>query len=689
MAGQTITVSVLADTKPLSKAFNNLSNEMGLGKIGKAVGALGKAVAVGATAAGAGFAALTVAGVKAASGLEQSMGGVDAVFKQTADEVHALAKGADMDLGLTQNAYNELATVIGTSLKNSGTPMKELAGTTDELISRSSDLAATFGGTVVDASNAMASALRGEFEPLRQYGVSLNQADINARALADSGKANVAELTKQEKALATQALIMEQSADAAGMFAAENDTLAGKMERAKAVAGNLAAEFGAVFLPAATAAMGYLLEQGVPAIQALGTWAQDHLLPALQSLGAWFTNEGVPRLQEFGAFLTETVVPKIQEFGNFLTGTVVPALASFGTWVQNNAAWLLPLTGAILGAVAGFKAFTIAMAAWRVITTAAAAAQLLLNAALLANPIGLVIALVAGLVAGFLILWNTNDGFRDAVINAWQAITAGVQAAWAWLQTLPSKFSDMMTSIRTAVSTGIDAVVTFFQNLPGRAQDAASALTSRLSDLATTAMTATRTAVSDGIDRVLGFFRNMPGRIVSALGNLSGLLTGAAADVIDGFLGGLRGGFDRVRGELGRLTNLLPDWKGPASKDRSILRGAGQLIIDGFVRGLEDRFGDVRSTLGGLTDEVASTSFESPSIDAPPRLRTASDRTSSTPGNGGSAPVVQLSADAERVLLAAVDRPIQVGLQVSQREFAKAVVESRSYWDRRGGFQHA
>jgi|GEM_PF-3594785 len=686
MAGQTVTVSVLADTKPMARAFSGLSSKLGLDKISGAARQLGKAVAAGAVAGGAGLGALAVAGVRAASDLQQSVGGVSAVFKDNAGQVGRYAKAAAGNVGLTKNAYNGLATIIGTQLKASGVPMDELAGKTNKLITRSADLAATFGGPVTQASEAMAAALRGEFEPLRRYGVSLSVADIEARALADTNKKSTTELTKQEKALATQALIMEQSADAAGQFARENDTLAGKLERAKATAGNLAAALGTVLLPAATAALGWLMTNGVPAIEQLGTWAQDHLLPALQQLGAWFAAEGLPRLQQFGAFITGTVLPALVTFaawvqanvlprlvalGAFITGTVVPALAQLGSWVQQNSAWLGPLVAALAGAAVAFRAVQIALAAkvaimatWKAAQVAAAAAQATLNAVMLANPIGLVIIAITALVAAFAYLWVTNEGFRNAMKAAWSAIVNAVKSAWSYLSGLPARFSAMMTTIRTTVqvaiarvilffaglpdkarsaaaslqikmttlvtdtmtrmkdrvSNGVDRVRQFFADLPGRARSAAASLTVKMGTLAGDTMTRMKDRVTRGIDNVLGFFRRMPGRITGALGNLGSTLSSAGHQLIDGFLRAIRARFDSVKRELGRLTNLIPSWKGPADKDRRLLQGNGQLIIGGLIRGLDPR--RVRKHLGKLTKTIGGTQLPALSAELPAGLAT-------------------------------------------------------------------
>ncbi|MGL5916015.1 MAG: phage tail protein, partial [Culicoidibacterales bacterium] len=84
----------------------------------------------------------------------------------------------------------------------------------------------------------------------------------------------------------------------------------------------------------------------------------------------------------------------------------------------------------------------------------ATVAQWLLNVAMSANPVGIVIALILALVAGIVILWNTNENFRNALVGAWEAIKECGVAVWEWLV----KF------FTEDIPNAFNAVVDFFAN---------------------------------------------------------------------------------------------------------------------------------------------------------------------------------------------------------------------------------
>lgn len=87
----------------------------------------------------------------------------------------------------------------------------------------------------------------------------------------------------------------------------------------------------------------------------------------------------------------------------------------------------------VFKAVELVQKFIKAYKAWKIATEGMTAAQWLLNIAMGANPVGIIIAAIAGLVAGIVVLWNTNEGFRNAVTNAWNAILDAGKAVWEWL----------------------------------------------------------------------------------------------------------------------------------------------------------------------------------------------------------------------------------------------------------------
>lgn len=311
MAVPNMIVTLVASTTKFTQGMNNASSR--LTRFGSVARRIGGVVAGATMAMLAGFARFSVEAIKDASNLEQSLGGVESVYKEFAGQMVAQSEMAAEKVGLSMEQYQRVGVLTGTLLKNAGIPMKELATQTDILVTLAADLAATFGGTVEEAANAMNAALRGEFEPIRRFGIALSQAQIIEQALLMTQKESTAELTKREKVLATQALLLKQGADASGQFARESDTLANRQQVLAAKFENLSANLGEKFLPIAEV----LAEALINIVDSPGFQkALEDMVQGFEDFGKWLVSaEGQGAVKSFGEaflFVIDTVANTVK-----------------------------------------------------------------------------------------------------------------------------------------------------------------------------------------------------------------------------------------------------------------------------------------------------------------------------------------------------------------------------------------
>lgn len=220
----------------------------------KSIGAIAAPVALGAIATK--IVQVGTDSIRAASDLQQSFGAIDSVFGKNSRAVKAWAADAANSVGLAKSQYANLAVVLGSTLKNTG--VENFAGKTRDLIKLGADMAATYGGSTKDAVNALASALRGETDPIERFGVSIKQSAVNAElARRGQDKLTGAARTAAEQQ-ARLALITRQSAAAHGAFARESDTLQGAQQRLGAKVENLKAKLGTALLPVMSKVVGWL-----------------------------------------------------------------------------------------------------------------------------------------------------------------------------------------------------------------------------------------------------------------------------------------------------------------------------------------------------------------------------------------------------------------------------------------------
>lgn len=192
--------------------------------------------------------------VKAASDLGESINAVNKVFDSASEKVQQWGRDNANSIGLSTRAFNQMATPLGSMLKNQGLNLDDVTQHTIKLTERAADMASVFNTDVSDALIAIQAGLRGEQDPLERYGVSLSAVAVEARALADSHKTSASQLTNQEKALARLNLIYDQTADTAGDFRDTADGLANSQRIATATIEDAKAKIGTAFIPVMTAA---------------------------------------------------------------------------------------------------------------------------------------------------------------------------------------------------------------------------------------------------------------------------------------------------------------------------------------------------------------------------------------------------------------------------------------------------
>jgi hypothetical protein len=264
---RTLKLSILAETKKLSDALKGSGKDVTT--FGSQISAFGKKAALAFAAAGVAFGAFAKIAVSSASDLAETISKVGVLFGNSAKEIEIFAGTAAKSLGQTkQQALDAAATfaIFGTSAGLSG---QELSKFSIDFVKLASDLSSFNNTSPQDAINAIGSALRGEAEPLRRYGVLLNDASLKQAALSLGIITTTTQaLTPQQKVLAAQKLIFEQTTAAQGDFARTSDGLANQTKILTAQLENMKTEIGTALLPIVLQLATAFSEKIIPNLQA-------------------------------------------------------------------------------------------------------------------------------------------------------------------------------------------------------------------------------------------------------------------------------------------------------------------------------------------------------------------------------------------------------------------------------------
>lgn len=302
MASYAVAVAIIGE------AFVRVSPD-GTGFSGKAEASLTSSVGSLAKKAAAAFIAGFVIdkaldtfkdAVGLASDLSESMNKVDVVFGSAAKSVRAFASDAPLALGQTEAQALAAAGTFGNLLRSVGLTETQAGKFSTTMVGLASDLASFNNTDPAEALDALRAGLVGETEPLKRFGVNLNDATLKAKAMQLGLYKGKGQLDANAKAQAAYALILEQTKLAQGDFARTSGGLANQQRILAAQTDQAKAALGAGLLPVLeklSPILSGVLEQAEPLATTLGQGLATALGAGIDGLQDMF--DVVQRLVRF------------------------------------------------------------------------------------------------------------------------------------------------------------------------------------------------------------------------------------------------------------------------------------------------------------------------------------------------------------------------------------------------------
>ena len=277
--------------------------------------------------------------IQAASNMNESLSKVQVVFGENSKAVEDFAKNAAKNMGLSNQKALEAAGTYGNLFQAFGLARGEATTMSTTLVQLAADLASFNNTSTEDALNALRSGLAGESEPLKRFGVALNEVTLKNKALqmglitTTSGV-----LPPAIKAQATYALVMEQTKSAQGDYARTADGVANKQRTLAAQFEDTKTKIGTGLLPIYQTLLKVLQVGILPAFELLGTFMSNNkeaiaVFTAVLLAGA--TAWGVYRLAMKVAnfeMATFTALAKKNPIGMLVTAVALLAGAFVFAW---------------------------------------------------------------------------------------------------------------------------------------------------------------------------------------------------------------------------------------------------------------------------------------------------------------------------------------------------------------------
>lgn len=315
-----------------------------LKQVSESLTALGTKLSVGVTTP---IVAAGAASVKMVSDMDEAINKVDVVFGGASKTVHEFSNTTLTAYGIAKSTALDMAALFGDMATSMGFSQEEAAKMSTELVALAGDLASFKNVSLDQVETALKSIYTGETEPLKNFGLVMTEANLQAYALSQGIETATSAMTQNEKVALRLQYVFDNTKNAQGDFARTSDSTANQLRILSESLKELAAIGGKELIPM--------------------------VLPIIKQLNQI--------IQEVGQ-LDDGTKDLITKFAVFA--------ASFGPLLTVSG----KLTGAVGSLVGAYKSLKAAQAA-------ATAGQTALNAAMSANVAGAVASAVSVVISAF------------------------------------------------------------------------------------------------------------------------------------------------------------------------------------------------------------------------------------------------------------------------------------------------
>lgn len=567
MGGEVASAGVSAGESLGSKMMGAVSGVIAAAGIGKAIGA----------------------SINEGAALQQSLGGIETLFKDSADKVKGFANEAYKTTGLSANAYMENVTGFSASL------LQSLGGDTDKA-------AETANMAMIDMS-----------DNANKMGTSMESIQLAYQGFAKQNYTMLDNLklgyggTKQEM----QRLL----ADAEKLTGVKYDinNLSDVYSAIHAIQENLDIT-GTTAREAATTFTGSFESMKAAAQNVLGKLSLgEDIQPALQAL-----------METTSTFLFGNLIPMIgnilKQIPNLILGGIKGVFS--GIFGEGLGSIMGGIVTALGSAFLAFKAFSVVsglLSGIPAVLTTIKTAVTGLFTAMSANPIGIAIAAIAALTAGLVYFFTQTEmgrqiwqGFMDWFSGVWQSVAPVLTEVWNGIvETATTVWNNMMAVVAPIIQAVVDFIRSVWDGISlwwtenqGLIQQTFTTVWNAIQTVIQTVMPIIQSIIETVMNILAPFIEttwNNICTVVTTVWELIKIAIQTAMDVIGGIIKAVMA---IINGDWGTAWNAIKGvgeaiWKG--------LSAAGKAIFDGFAQILSNIWSTIKSVASSAWEGLKST----------------------------------------------------------------------------------